>query len=89
LEHPRFRAAFDFFVLRAASGEVDQDIARWWEDFQHAGDTEKEAMLVVEDNPKRRRKRGPRRKKPAGENSSTALDTNSKPTQPDEDDLDD
>jgi poly(A) polymerase len=89
LEHPRFRAAFDFFVLRAASGEVDQDIARWWEDFQHADDTEKEAMLVVEDKPKRRRKRGPRRKKPAGENSSTALDTHSKHTQPDEDDLDD
>ena len=65
LEHPRFRAAFDFFVLRAASGEVEEDIARWWEDFQIAEDTERELMLVVEDKPKRKRRRGPRRKKPA------------------------
>jgi poly(A) polymerase len=65
LEHPRFRAAFDFFALRAAAGEVDQAIATWWEHFQTADDTSREAMLVIEDKPKRRRKRGPRRKKPA------------------------
>jgi len=86
LEHPRFRAAFDFFVLRAASGEVDADIARWWEEFQHADDTDREAMLIVEDKPKRRRKRGPRRKKPAGENNSSTLDTSSKHAESDEDD---
>jgi len=65
LEHPRFRAAFDFYVLRAASGEVEEEIARWWEDFQTAEDSERESMLVVEDKPKRKRRRGPRRKKTA------------------------
>ena len=36
LEHPRFRAAYDFFALRAASANAPQDVARWWEQFQEA-----------------------------------------------------
>lgn len=74
LEHPRFRAAYDFFALRAASGETADDIARWWETFQNANDEEREAMLVVEERPKRRRKRGPRRKKPTS-NGELAFDS--------------
>jgi poly(A) polymerase len=34
LDHPRFRAAFDFMLLRAAAGEVEQEIADWWTDIQ-------------------------------------------------------
>jgi poly(A) polymerase len=30
LEHPRFRAAYDFLLLRAASGEDVQDLASYW-----------------------------------------------------------
>ena len=30
LEHPRFRAAYDFMLLRAESGEIEADIATWW-----------------------------------------------------------
>ena len=30
LDHPRFRAAYDFFCLRASSGEVDPALADWW-----------------------------------------------------------
>lgn len=74
LEHPRFRAAFDFFVLRAKSGEVEEEIALWWETFQSAEDSERESMLVVEDKPKRRRKRGPRRKKPNSAQESPVTD---------------
>jgi poly(A) polymerase len=33
LEHPRFRAAYDFMLLRAESGEIDIAIAKWWTDF--------------------------------------------------------
>ena len=33
LEHPRFRAAYDFMLLRAESGEIDGAIATWWTDF--------------------------------------------------------
>ena len=34
LEHPRFRAAYDFLLLRAAAGEVDPELATWWTEIQ-------------------------------------------------------
>ena len=34
LEHPRFRAAYDFLLLRAESGEIEQELADWWTDIQ-------------------------------------------------------
>ena len=34
LEHPRFRAAYDFMLLRAAAGEVEQTAADWWTEIQ-------------------------------------------------------
>jgi len=30
LNHPRFRAAYDFLLLRAAAGEEVKQVARWW-----------------------------------------------------------
>lgn len=34
LEMKRFRAAYDFLVMRAEVGEVDSELATWWTDFQ-------------------------------------------------------
>jgi len=34
LAHPRFRAAYDFLLLRAAAGAEDPEIARWWTELQ-------------------------------------------------------
>jgi poly(A) polymerase len=34
LSHPRFRAAYDFLVLRAGAGAEDPEIARWWTELQ-------------------------------------------------------
>src|SRR5688572_7019691 len=34
LAHPRFRAAYDFLLLRAEAGAEDPDIARWWTEIQ-------------------------------------------------------
>jgi len=64
LEHPRFRAAYDFFALRAASANAPQEVARWWERFQEASADEREEMLVSEESgprKKRRRRRGKRK----------------------------
>jgi poly(A) polymerase len=64
LEHPRFRAAYDFFALRAASANAPQEVARWWERFQEAGADEREEMLVSDESgpkKKRRRRRGKRK----------------------------
>jgi len=32
--HPRFRAAYDFLLLRAEVGEAPQELAAWWTDYQ-------------------------------------------------------
>jgi poly(A) polymerase len=34
LDHPRFRAAYDFLLLRAAVDEVDAELAAWWTEIQ-------------------------------------------------------
>ncbi|HUJ01922.1 MAG TPA: polynucleotide adenylyltransferase PcnB [Usitatibacter sp.] len=70
LEHPRFRAAYDFFALRAASANAPQEAAQWWERFQDASPDERERMLVSDESgpkKKRRRRRGGRRKPATGE----------------------
>lgn len=53
LEHQRFRAAYDFLLLRAGSGEVDQEVADWWTKFQEVDSSERSAMLIQQ--PKKRR----------------------------------
>ena len=67
LEHPRFRAAYDFFALRAASANAPQEAARWWEEFQDASPDRRERMLVTDEaGPrKKRRRRRSGKKKPA------------------------
>jgi poly(A) polymerase len=64
LEAPRFRMAYDFLALRAASGEVPVEIEAWWRAFQSADDETRKAMLLPESGPKKRRRRR-RRKRPA------------------------
>ena len=62
LEHPRFRAAYDFLLLRAESGEVEAELGEWWTRFQDASDDERATMLKPDTGPKPRRRR--KRKKP-------------------------
>jgi poly(A) polymerase len=67
LEHPRFRAAYDFFALRAASANAPQEVARWWERFQEASPDERERMLVSDEaGPKKKRRRRRGKRKPEG-----------------------
>ena len=63
----RFRAGFDFLVLRSASGEAPAELAQWWEKFQQAGEAERQAMLMAPQpgDRGRRRRRRRRGKKPA------------------------
>jgi poly(A) polymerase len=73
LEHPRFRAAYDFLVLRCESGELQGDLsglADWWTKFQDAGTAEREQMLKPGEAPKKRRRprsRGRKREAEANE----------------------
>lgn len=67
LEHPRFRAAYDFLVLRAAAGEVDPALAEWWTNIQTLSPEERIALVEQNapaasapgTNRRRRRRRRP------------------------------
>jgi poly(A) polymerase len=45
VEQPRFRAGFDFLRLRAQTGEVDEELAHWWETFSTADDDHRQDMV--------------------------------------------
>ena len=62
LEQPRFRAGFDFLLLRCASGEVDDELGLWWDEFQDASAERRAEMLQPEGAGDRKRRRRPRRK---------------------------
>ena len=63
LHHPRFRAAYDFMLLRASSGGFDSEAAQWWTDIQLADDkTQREMAQVGQGARSGKRKRRPRRR---------------------------
>ncbi|MBS1188433.1 MAG: pcnB [Rhodocyclaceae bacterium] len=70
LEQPRFRAAYDFLVLRAESGEIEPELADWWTRFQKAEGEERAEMLLPEKSGDKKRRR--RRKKPQSSESVPA-----------------
>jgi poly(A) polymerase len=45
LLHPRFRAAYDFMLLRCQSNELDHSIGIWWTNFIDADHHEKSLMV--------------------------------------------
>ncbi len=70
LEHQRFRAAYDFLLLRCEVGEIDAESGQWWTDFI-AADSDGRAELMAaapkarsggkaKGSSSRRRKRAPR-----------------------------
>ncbi|MDE2128162.1 MAG: polynucleotide adenylyltransferase PcnB [Betaproteobacteria bacterium] len=79
LEHPRFRAAFDFLLLRAQTGDADPELASWWESFQEADDAARAELIEragrASPDPAKRKRR--RRKKPAADGGEV------KPAEPD------
>ncbi|HUL41361.1 MAG TPA: polynucleotide adenylyltransferase PcnB [Burkholderiales bacterium] len=62
LEHPRFRAAYDFLMMRCNNGEAEVELGHWWTVFQNAEHEKRHSMLLVDQMAGRRRRR---RRKPA------------------------
>jgi poly(A) polymerase len=56
VEQPRYRAGYDFLRLRADAGEIDAELAEWWEDFALGDEDERVALLQAA-----REKQPPRR----------------------------
>ncbi|MCB6184137.1 polynucleotide adenylyltransferase PcnB [Leeia sp. TBRC 13508] len=65
LENGRFRAAYDFLVLRASADDSLKELAEWWTAFQHA-DAGEQTRMLEQDSPvdPSKRKRRRRRRKP-------------------------
>ena len=72
LTHPRYRAGYDFLLLRCESGEIEMELGEWWTKFADADAEIRASMLMADTNPKKRRKKS--RKKP--EALSAAIETN-------------
>jgi len=67
LEHPRFRAGWDFLQLRCQSGEFEGELAGladWWDRFANATHDAREAMLRPDEGPKQKRRSRGRGRKP-------------------------
>jgi poly(A) polymerase len=74
LEHQRFRAGYDFLLLRCESGELDASIGQWWTDFISGDGAERESLLSQggkDRAPKKRRRRSNARRK-SGDASTQA-----------------
>jgi poly(A) polymerase len=63
LEHRRFRAAYDFMMLRASCGDFDTDLAEFWTNVQVQGGDQRAASFALDDKPKTTKNRRPRRRR--------------------------
>jgi poly(A) polymerase len=66
LNHPRFRAAYDFLLLRAESGEADPAQGEWWTRFQEQQGLDPKGGNKAPPPDKKRRRRKPRKKPETG-----------------------
>jgi len=63
-QHPRFRAAYDFLMLRAEAGEEVAEPAQWWTRFQDVDQEQSQQMIdeLRDQQPTRKRRRRHRRR---------------------------
>ena len=72
MEHKRFRAAYDFLLLREQAGEKTEQLGEWWTEYQEATEERKLAMKQATSNGRpRKRKRKPRRKPSNSDHASS------------------
>ena len=73
IEQARFRAGYDFLLLRAESGEIPAELGKWWTDFLNA-DGETRAAMLLPQKPDEAKKRRRRKRKPAADKTLAAPD---------------
>ena len=68
MEHPRFRAAYDFLLLREQAGELQPGLGDWWTRYQEQDDSGRRDMINQLGNRgsgnRRRRRRRPNKSAP-------------------------
>jgi len=63
LEHRRFRAAYDFMMLRAKCGDFDTELAEFWTNVQTQNSEQRTASFELSGSPTSSHRRRPRRRK--------------------------
>ena len=64
LNEPRFRAAYDFLLLRETAGEATEGLAAWWTEFQREDEAAQQLRVSKLGKPKRSKGRRRQRKTP-------------------------
>ena len=62
-QHARFRAAFDFLLIREESGFDSGNLGEWWQAFQDANEKQRRDLINLADN-KFSDDKGPRKRRP-------------------------
>ncbi len=52
--HVKYRAGYDFMLLRSLLGQVPQEDVRWWETFAEADEQTRQAMIAEQENKARK-----------------------------------
>jgi len=76
-EQPKFRAAYDFLLLRAEieNSEELNELAKWWTDFQEMSNDARIQMIKAVQNQSSKRRTPRKRKKPNSANKATSPST--------------
>ncbi len=64
LEHPKFRAGYDFLLLREASGEDTHGLGQWWTRYLEANEGERDQLAKTADTEAPNKRRPRKRRKP-------------------------
>ncbi|WP_241521063.1 polynucleotide adenylyltransferase PcnB [Kineobactrum sediminis] len=67
VQNRRFRAAYDFLLLRELAGEDTGDVGSWWTEFQELPSTQQLQATVDHTPPERTRRRRPRKRRPSAD----------------------
>jgi len=85
-QHPRFRASYDFLLLREQSGEIEPGLGEWWTKYQEVDTETKQSMVRDLKQKPKKRKRSPRkpRSDSSQNNESNSLNNEANSTSSDD-----
>lgn len=69
IEHPKYRAGYDFMLLRSQLGHVSQELVHWWEQFVAADAPAREGMIAEQESLASRMSKKAKKKKTAARSS--------------------
>ncbi|MBU2707752.1 polynucleotide adenylyltransferase PcnB [Zooshikella marina] len=72
LNHPRFRAGYDFLLIREQAGEQLDNLGQWWSQYQQGNEQQRRQMLKKLNPQPRKRRRPSHRRRPSPHSKPSA-----------------